>query len=139
VAGQFHPEFRSRPIRPHPLFRDFVGAATALADRRDAEGGRSAGRHQASGGQDAPGRRNGVAAGASSQADHAGEGLASSGAGIDLADGGPRPAAGERHPAGGEPPGGAGERPAGSVERAEGDESMLVGPGKPRTRDAERR
>jgi hypothetical protein len=35
VAGQFHPEFRSRPTRPHPLFRDFVGAATALADARD--------------------------------------------------------------------------------------------------------
>ena len=27
VATQFHPEFRSRPLRPHPLFRDFVGAA----------------------------------------------------------------------------------------------------------------
>ncbi len=27
VASQFHPEFRSRPMRPHPLFRDFVGAA----------------------------------------------------------------------------------------------------------------
>ena len=27
VAGQFHPEFKSRPNRPHPLFRDFVGAA----------------------------------------------------------------------------------------------------------------
>ena len=25
VATQFHPEFRSRPLRPHPLFRDFVG------------------------------------------------------------------------------------------------------------------
>jgi CTP synthase len=37
VAGQFHPEFRSRPTRAHPLFRDFVGAATELADRRDAE------------------------------------------------------------------------------------------------------
>jgi CTP synthase len=35
VAGQFHPEFRSRPTRPHPLFREFVGAATALADTRD--------------------------------------------------------------------------------------------------------
>jgi hypothetical protein len=35
VAGQFHPEFRSRPTRPHPLFRDFVGAATAFADARD--------------------------------------------------------------------------------------------------------
>ncbi len=27
VGCQFHPEFKSRPIRPHPLFRDFVGAA----------------------------------------------------------------------------------------------------------------
>jgi CTP synthase len=27
VAGQFHPELKSRPTRPHPLFRDFVGAA----------------------------------------------------------------------------------------------------------------
>jgi hypothetical protein len=35
VAGQFHPEFRSRPTRPHPLFRDFVGAATTFADARD--------------------------------------------------------------------------------------------------------
>jgi CTP synthase len=37
VAGQFHPEFRSRPTRPHPLFRDFVGAAAELADRRDGQ------------------------------------------------------------------------------------------------------
>jgi CTP synthase len=29
MAGQFHPELRSRPTRPHPLFRDFVGAAHA--------------------------------------------------------------------------------------------------------------
>jgi len=29
VAGQFHPEFKSRPDRAHPLFRDFVGAAVA--------------------------------------------------------------------------------------------------------------
>ena len=27
VATQFHPEFKSRPHRPHPLFRDFVGMA----------------------------------------------------------------------------------------------------------------
>ena len=27
VASQFHPEFRSRPQRSHPLFRDFVAAA----------------------------------------------------------------------------------------------------------------
>jgi len=26
VGSQFHPEFRSRPDRPQPLFRDFVGA-----------------------------------------------------------------------------------------------------------------
>ena len=27
VGVQFHPEFLSRPGRPHPLFREFVGAA----------------------------------------------------------------------------------------------------------------
>lgn len=27
VAGQFHPEFVSRPNRPHPLFRDFIKAS----------------------------------------------------------------------------------------------------------------
>ena len=27
VGVQFHPELRSRPNRPHPLFRDFIGAA----------------------------------------------------------------------------------------------------------------
>jgi CTP synthase len=27
VGVQFHPEFRSRPTRPHPLFRSFVRAA----------------------------------------------------------------------------------------------------------------
>ncbi len=27
VASQFHPEFLSRPNRPHPLFRDFIAAA----------------------------------------------------------------------------------------------------------------
>ena len=31
MAGQFHPELRSRPTRPHPLFRDFIGAALKLA------------------------------------------------------------------------------------------------------------
>jgi CTP synthase len=29
VAGQFHPEFRSRPWDPHPLFAGFVRAAIA--------------------------------------------------------------------------------------------------------------
>jgi len=27
VGSQFHPEFKTRPDRPHPLFRDFIGAA----------------------------------------------------------------------------------------------------------------
>ncbi len=27
VAVQFHPEFKSRPSKPHPLFRDFISAA----------------------------------------------------------------------------------------------------------------
>jgi len=31
VASQFHPEFKSRPTRPAPLFRDFVGAALVRA------------------------------------------------------------------------------------------------------------
>jgi CTP synthase len=31
VASQFHPEFKSRPERPAPLFRDFVGAAYGRA------------------------------------------------------------------------------------------------------------
>ncbi len=31
VAGQFHPEFKSRPNRAHPLFRDFIGAACRRA------------------------------------------------------------------------------------------------------------
>ena len=30
-ASQFHPEFKSRPTRPQPLFREFVGAAVARA------------------------------------------------------------------------------------------------------------
>jgi CTP synthase len=34
VAGQFHPELRSRPTNPHPLFRDFVGAAQAFRQGR---------------------------------------------------------------------------------------------------------
>ena len=28
VGTQFHPEFLSRPNRPHPLFREFIGVAT---------------------------------------------------------------------------------------------------------------
>jgi CTP synthase len=32
VASQYHPEFKSRPERPAPLFREFVGAALDHAD-----------------------------------------------------------------------------------------------------------
>ncbi|MGZ4463199.1 MAG: CTP synthase [Gaiellaceae bacterium] len=34
VASQFHPEFKSRPTRPAPLFREFVGAALERARER---------------------------------------------------------------------------------------------------------
>jgi CTP synthase len=33
VAVQFHPEFKSRPERPHPLFRDFIGASIEYSNR----------------------------------------------------------------------------------------------------------
>jgi CTP synthase len=32
VASQFHPEFKSRPERPAPLFRDFIAAALVRAE-----------------------------------------------------------------------------------------------------------
>ncbi|MFN2525449.1 MAG: CTP synthase [Actinomycetota bacterium] len=41
VAGQFHPEFKSRPDRAHPLFRDFVGAALKLKSVREPEDARA--------------------------------------------------------------------------------------------------
>src|SRR5947199_6860618 len=34
VATQAHPEFKSRPNRPHPLFRELVKAALARAESR---------------------------------------------------------------------------------------------------------
>jgi CTP synthase len=40
LGCQFHPEFKSRPLEPHPLFRDFIGAAFAFA--RHAKGGDAA-------------------------------------------------------------------------------------------------
>lgn len=53
VGSQFHPEFASRPDRPHPLFREFLGAAVdtlregaqhemPLDDSSDASGDESA-------------------------------------------------------------------------------------------------
>ncbi len=38
VASQFHPEFRSRPNHPHPLFREFVRASGARAGLLAADG-----------------------------------------------------------------------------------------------------
>jgi CTP synthase len=35
VASQYHPEFKSRPERPAPLFREFVRAAQAYAGERE--------------------------------------------------------------------------------------------------------
>ena len=43
VASQFHPEFKSRPTRPAPLFREFVGAALERNRLRNAVSLRAAG------------------------------------------------------------------------------------------------
>ena len=45
VAVQYHPEFKSKPTAPHPLFDGFIGAAvahhTAKSDRSIDSQGRS--------------------------------------------------------------------------------------------------
>ena len=38
LGCQFHPEFKSRPFEPHPLFRDFVKAAVAQSQLREDSG-----------------------------------------------------------------------------------------------------
>jgi CTP synthase len=38
VASQYHPEFKSRPLRPQPLFREFVRAALARGADREPQG-----------------------------------------------------------------------------------------------------
>ena len=43
VASQYHPEFKSRPERPAPLFRDFVAAALERANGAAPRGGRRRG------------------------------------------------------------------------------------------------
>lgn len=35
LAVQFHPEFQSRPLSPHPLFRSFVEASLTFGDVKD--------------------------------------------------------------------------------------------------------
>lgn len=37
LGTQFHPEFKSRPTDPHPLFRSYIEAAIAMRERRAAE------------------------------------------------------------------------------------------------------
>lgn len=37
IGVQYHPEFLSRPMRPHPIFRDFIGAAIAQKNSSRAE------------------------------------------------------------------------------------------------------
>ncbi len=37
IASQFHPEFNSRPNRPEPLFREFIGAAAELSRERGSD------------------------------------------------------------------------------------------------------
>ncbi len=39
VGVQFHPELKSRPVRPHPLFVGFIGAARVRAGENDLKGG----------------------------------------------------------------------------------------------------
>ncbi|MDA8137337.1 MAG: hypothetical protein M0036_01685, partial [Desulfobacteraceae bacterium] len=34
LGCQFHPEFKSRPMTPHPLFREFIKAALVKSDYR---------------------------------------------------------------------------------------------------------
>jgi len=34
LGCQFHPEFKSRPMEPHPLFREFIRASLAYAGNR---------------------------------------------------------------------------------------------------------
>jgi CTP synthase len=37
IGCQFHPEFKSKPLEPHPLFSTFVGAAYKYGLKRRAE------------------------------------------------------------------------------------------------------
>ncbi len=37
IACQFHPEFKSKPLEPHPLFRTFIGAAYEYGQKRQTE------------------------------------------------------------------------------------------------------
>jgi CTP synthase len=47
VASQYHPEFKSRPERPAPLFREFVRHALRRAEEEHPEGEVRASRSEA--------------------------------------------------------------------------------------------
>jgi len=36
LGCQFHPEFKSKPLEPHPLFREFIAASYATRQARGA-------------------------------------------------------------------------------------------------------
>ena len=38
IRDRYHPEFKSRPLRPQPLFREFVAAAVRRVHDRVPEG-----------------------------------------------------------------------------------------------------
>jgi CTP synthase len=40
LGSQFHPEFKSRPNRPHPLFQAFLKAAIAYEDEHKQRNGK---------------------------------------------------------------------------------------------------
>jgi CTP synthase len=40
LGCQFHPEFKSKPMAPHPLFREFVRASLKKTRSKAKEGGR---------------------------------------------------------------------------------------------------
>jgi CTP synthase len=42
VACQLHPELKSRPTRPHPLFAAFIAAAVTAKKKREEQGGTAA-------------------------------------------------------------------------------------------------
>ncbi len=51
LGCQFHPEFKSRPTDPHPLFRDFIAAAKTYQHQRLGEEKKTAGKAPKTGGR----------------------------------------------------------------------------------------
>ena len=41
LGSQFHPEFQSKPLNPHPLFRDFVAAVLSHQEEKTESGDES--------------------------------------------------------------------------------------------------